>query len=82
MNNESTLKGILADVFGVGADTIDDDTSVDTVEGWDSLKHMNLILALEAGFDVTFTEEQTVEILNYPLIKAVLGELGITFSHE
>lgn len=80
MNNESRLKGILADIFGIAANTIDDDTSVDTVEEWDSLKHLNLILALETEFDVTFTEEQTVEILNYPLIKAVLGELGITFG--
>lgn len=80
MNNESTLKGILADVFGVTADNIDDETSVDTVEGWDSLKHLNLILALEAGFDMTFTEEETVEILNYPLIKMVLGDHGIKFD--
>ncbi len=80
MNNESTLKGILADVFGVTADSINDETSVDTMGGWDSLKHLNLILALEDGFDVTFTEEETVEILNYPLIKMVLGEHGIKFG--
>lgn len=75
--NEDRLKQVLSDVLKISADGIDDDTSVDTVEKWDSLSHLNLVLALEQAFDISFTEEQTVEILNYPLIKAVLGEHGV-----
>ena len=78
-DNEDNLKQVLADVLKITIDSIDDDTSVDTVERWDSLSHLNLVLALEQAFDISFTEEQTVEILNYPLIKAVLGEHGVTF---
>ena len=50
------------------------------MEQWDSLRHLNLVLALEAEFDISFTEEQTVEILNYPLIRIVLEEHGIAFT--
>jgi len=71
---------VLADVFGIDATTIDETTSVDTVGGWDSLKHLMLVLALEEKFNVTLTEEQVVQILNYPLIKVVLEEHGINFS--
>lgn len=78
--NEDRLKGVLADILKIDAATIGEETSVDTVEQWDSLRHLNLVLALEAEFDVSFTEEQTVEILNYPLIKIVLEEHGIAFS--
>jgi acyl carrier protein len=78
--SEDALKGVLADVFGVDQSTIDDSTSVDTVKEWDSLKHLNLVLALEQKFNVTFSTEQTVEILNYPLIKMVLAEHGIKFN--
>ena len=46
---------------------------------WDSLRHMNLVLALEEAFGIAFTPEQTVEILNFPLIKEVLKEHGVEF---
>ena len=78
--NEDKLKNVLADVFKIEAKTIGEDTSVDSVEKWDSLNHLNLVLALEEAFDISFTEEQTIEILNYPLIKMVLQEHGVTFE--
>jgi acyl carrier protein len=77
--NESKLKQVMADVFGVDVSMIDETASVDTIKEWDSLKHLNLVLALEAEFDITLTEEQTVQILSYPLIKAVLEEHDMHF---
>jgi len=56
---------------------IGDDASPDTIENWDSLRHMNLVLALEEEFGIELTDDQTVEIMSYPLIKIVLGEHGI-----
>ena len=78
--SECKLKQVLANVFGIDVSTIDETTSVDTVAEWDSLKHLNLVLALEEKFNVTLTEEQTVQILSYPLIKVVLEEHGVDFS--
>lgn len=78
--NERELKQVLADVFGVAVNMIDETSSVDTIETWDSLKHLNLVLALEGKFNVSLTEEQTVQILSYPLIKVVLEELGVNIS--
>ena len=77
MNNEQKLKEIIASVFKVGASSINNETSPDTIENWDSLNHLNLVWALEEGFEVIFTEQQTVEILNYELIKISLQELGV-----
>jgi len=67
-------------VLKIETSGIDDDTSVDTVEAWDSLRHLNLVLAIEQEFDISFTEEQTIEILNYPLIKMILEEHQVRFS--
>lgn len=78
--SEEKLKRVLANIFNINIDEIDDATSVDSVPQWDSLKHLNLVLALEHEFNITLSTEQTVEILNYPLIKAVLGEHGIQFK--
>lgn len=72
--DETRLKQVLAGIFDIDVETIDETTSIDTVEEWDSLRHLYLILALEAEFDITLTEEQTIEILSYPLIKAVVQE--------
>lgn len=77
---EKRLRQVMADVFHIAADTIGDDTSVDTVEKWDSLTHLNLILALEQEFDVALSEEEAVESLNFPLVKMALATHGITFD--
>lgn len=79
---ERKLKRVLADVLGVEIDRIDEEASIDTIDEWDSLKHLNIVLALEAEFDISFSEEQTVEILTYPLIKIVMGEHDVRFSEQ
>jgi acyl carrier protein len=77
--NESLLKNTLATVFGVSEENIDENSSMDTLSQWDSVKHLNLVLAIESTFNISLTEEQSLEILNYPLIKIVLAEHGISF---
>jgi len=77
---ELKLKKVLADIFKIEVTAVNEDTSVDTVDRWDSLNHLNLILALESEFGVSFSEEQSVEIMNYPLIKMVLQEHGVKFQ--
>ena len=77
--SENELKKILASVLQVDVTLINENTSPDTIEEWDSLKHLVLVLALEEKFDISFTEEQTVEILSYSLIKLVLAEHGVEF---
>jgi acyl carrier protein len=74
---EQKLKEVLSRIFNVSLATITEDASPDTIENWDSLRHMNLVLALEEEFDVEFTDDQVVEILSYKLIKIVLQEHGI-----
>lgn len=70
----------MAKIFNVPVDAIADDASPDTVANWDSLRHMNLVLALEQEFNVELTDDQVVEILTYKLIKIVLGEHGVTLE--
>jgi acyl carrier protein len=75
MVNEQALRQVMATVLRVPADSINDDTSMDTVEGWDSLKHMNLVLAIEEEFKVSIPDEDAANITSYPLIKLVLAEV-------
>jgi len=77
---EQKLKEVLSRIFNVSPDIITDDASPDTIENWDSLRHMNLVLALEEEFEIEFTDDQVVEILSYKLIKIVLREHGVEFN--
>jgi len=75
---ESKVRGVLADVFGLDAAEIGSDTSADTIEAWDSLQHLTVVLALEEEFDIQFTDEETVAVVSFDLIAATVAEkLGL-----
>lgn len=75
MLNEDALKQVMATMLNVDASSIDADSSMDNVANWDSLRHMNLVLALEEEFKVTIPDEEAGDITSYKLIKLVLEEL-------
>lgn len=75
MLNEILLKQVMGSVLNVAPATIGPDSSNDTIESWDSLKHMNLVLALEEEFGVSIPDEEAANITSYALIKLVLEEL-------
>ena len=49
---------IVSAIFGVAVERIDDRTSPDTVETWDSMQHLQLVLALEQEFGLQFEVEE------------------------
>ena len=71
---QKKIKEIISRIFEAPVEAITDDASPDTIENWDSLRHMNLILALEEEFGVQFTDEQIVTMLNVQLIVSNLKE--------
>lgn len=74
MINEEKLYSVVADILGIDVAEINDDTSPDTSERWDSVTHINLIIALEAEFDVELTPEDSMEMLSVKLMKIILTE--------
>jgi acyl carrier protein len=72
---EGRLREILASVLEVPAEEIPGDASTDTIEAWDSLAHMNLILAVEDAFGVTIPDEEAADLTSIPLLRLVVSEL-------
>jgi acyl carrier protein len=75
MLDENKLKEVMAAMLQVQAGEIGPDASMDTIETWDSLRHMNLVLALEEEFGVSVPDDEAADITSYKLIKLVLEEL-------
>ena len=73
-NLDNHIKNVMSAVFEIPIDEIDDDTSPDNVSSWDSLKHMNLVFALEEEYEIDFIEEEIVEMMNLSQIKSIVME--------
>jgi acyl carrier protein len=78
MNNAADrLYRTLADVFGTHPDTLSDTSSPDTVSAWDSLNHLNLVMALESEFAIRLSPDDAVDMRNIGLIRTILREQGV-----
>ena len=73
---ERVLRAV-SQIMGVSTATLTDASSPDSVEAWDSLRHMNLVLALEEEFGVKFSDEQIMTMSNIDrLVAGVNQRLG------
>jgi acyl carrier protein len=50
--------GIAADVLQLDSATLTADSSPETIEAWDSVQNLNLVLALEEAFGFEFAPEE------------------------
>ena len=75
MLDERRLRRVMAAILKVPAESLGPDGSMDNIKSWDSLQHMNLVLALEEEFGVSIPDEDVGNITSYPLVKLVLEEL-------
>lgn len=74
----SRLNEVFKDVFDDKNIVINDETTADDIEDWDSLEHINLIVAIENEFGVKFSMGETTSLKNVgemvTLIKNKLGK--------
>ena len=74
---EQKLKKIMADIFRVQVGEITKGSSMDNLEEWDSLNHIQLISSIEKGFKILLKEEEIVNMISIANIKDVLRKKGI-----
>jgi len=71
---EDKIKKIMSEILSINPNEIDDNSSPETILVWDSLKQMNLIVALEEELDIEFDDEEISMMLNYKLIETIIRE--------
>jgi len=69
---EDRIKYVMSAVFEIPADEINNESSPDKIESWDSIKHMNLVVTLEEEFSIEIKEEKIAEMIDYSSIKHII----------
>ena len=69
------LNGVFRDVFGDDGISVNDATTAADIDGWDSLRHITLLAAVEDEFDIEFSMELTVRMKN-------VGEMADYIAEE
>jgi acyl carrier protein len=72
---EQKILEIVSQIMGVPLESVTLASSAENIPSWDSLKHMNLVLALEQTFDIHLSEEQIVELTRVDSILTIVGKL-------
>ncbi|RJQ69645.1 MAG: acyl carrier protein [Desulfobacteraceae bacterium] len=75
MNMEGRLRSIFAAVFDIAGDDIVDADSPETIEKWDSVHHLQLIMAVESEFGIQFDADQIAELTNFAALKTHIQAL-------
>jgi len=66
------VRGIASDVFGVPVNKISAESSPQSIEKWDSMRHLNFVLAIEERFGVQFEPEEFEEMKNVGAVVALV----------
>ena len=70
------LRAVFAEVFEVPAESIEGDASVETLPTWDSLRQLELMLALELEYGVRVPADAMLELQSVSAIEDFLAEHG------
>jgi len=64
MTVKEILNGVFREVFEDDTIQIADNTTADDIDGWDSLSHVNLIVAVETKFNIRFSQKELLTFKN------------------
>jgi acyl carrier protein len=72
----SSLRDIIADTLEISPDEVTPELSGETVESWDSFRHLQLMLSIEGEYGVQFDPQQIPELTTVARVQAALEKKG------
>jgi citrate synthase len=67
--NDDLVSRIVAGTLGISSDAVDDDLAFSGIPEWDSLNHVNLMLALEQELRTEIDEDLMVQLTSVRAIR-------------
>ena len=77
MNREEIYKNlneVFRDVFDDESINVNNNTTANDIEDWDSLEHINLIVAIENKFNIKFKMNEVIELKNVGEMVDIISE--------
>ena len=71
------VRHILAVVLQIPEHDIDERLAAEHTSNWDSIRHLDLVMALEETFAVSFTSEELGTLTSYRAIVEALDQRGV-----
>ena len=72
------VRSVASDIFGVPVDKITAESSPQTIDNWDSMQHLNLVLAIEEKFGVQLDPEDIEQMKNIGAVATLVEKLQST----
>lgn len=70
----SEVINILSDLFNISPEELGPESSQDSVDGWDSLQQVNIVLDVEQRFNITLTPPEIEEMLTVQDIVGIVNK--------
>ena len=74
------LYEIISKVFSVQISEINDESSPETIESWDSFNGLILVDELESNFNIKFSVSEIIDVKNVKDIKRHLNDHGVDLN--
>ncbi len=71
------LEEVIGSILGVSPQSLSDDSSIENVEAWDSLRQLSILLALESAYGITITADQALDMNSISAIRVMLDKHGV-----
>ena len=75
-NIKNRIKNVIGNVLLIPVDDINENSSSENIENWDSLKQINLVLALEEEFHIEFKDDEIMDMNDFgKLVNTIQSKL-------
>ena len=71
---EIQINKILVEVLNVTSEQVLKDLTMDDIGTWDSLTHMDLIVALEDALGIELSGDDIAEMISFNAIRTIVGK--------
>jgi len=78
MTNLEIYNNAFVEVFGVDASVLGEDFTAEKVDGWDSMRKLNLMNLLEDEFSIMMEPMDMIAFTSYETGKSILAKYDIT----
>jgi acyl carrier protein len=75
--NREALRKLVADALQLPLAEVPTTASSETLEAWDSLRHLDIILAVESAANIKFATAEIVELTSLEKMVAALAARGL-----